>query len=236
MLTLFQALSVPSSCTAGSIAASNKGLGQMVTAIYLLLLLFPSVGLTLVDAPSPWLRDLCASGGMPAASCEDLLGSAQEFTLCEQTDDTCSFSVRLDGSNCHELCRSFGSTCVAALDNQGSTCTVIPDNMDTCQTRRNTEICVCERRNDVVSERVACATAFGDAPGFRLCSESEDQCAFNANTDGDNCHVMCSRFNARCLGAQDNEGSSCVANPNDMDDCNTNRSTEICICERPFQP
>lgn len=205
-----------------------------MSLIVCLLLLLPAISFALVDAPSPWLRQLC-SGGMQVASCEALFGDVQEFVLCEQTDETCSFNVRLDQSNCHQLCRSLGSTCVGALDNLGSSCEAEPNNMDTCLTQRQTESCICERRNDVITERVPCATAFGDAPGFQLCSEGEDRCAFNATTDGGNCNDMCSRFNARCLGALDNEGSSCTANPDSMDDCNTNRNTEICICERPFE-
>lgn len=201
----------------------------MIVVICMLLLL-PSVSLALVDAPAPWLRALC--NGM--SSCTDLFGGVSEFVLCEETDETCSFNVFLDQSNCHQLCRSLGSRCVDAVNNTDA-CNALPNSDDTCLTRRNDEICTCERRNDVVTNRIPCATAFGEAPGFLLCNEEEAQCTFAATTNGSNCNAMCGRFNARCIGALDNEGPNCTALPNSMDDCSTNRGTEICICERPFE-
>ena len=206
----------------------------MIFAVCLLLLL-PSFSVALVDAPSPLLRDLCGAAVMQTASCENLFGAAPEFMLCEETAQTCSFNVRLDQSTCHQLCRRLGSTCVGALDNNASNCEAVSNSTDTCLTQRQTEICICERRNDVVSERVPCATAFGAAPEFQLCRESEDQCEFNARTNGGNCSEMCGQFNARCIDARENNGSSCDALPNNRDDCSTDRDTEICICERPFQ-
>ncbi len=223
----------------GGRATSSTGFQEhfKIVLICCLLLVLPSIGHALVDAPAPWLRALC-SGGMSAPSCESLFGDVQGFILCEEAETTCSFNVRLEQSTCHQLCRSLGSTCVAAFDNENPNCIATPDSNDTCFMSRSTEICVCERRNDVVSQRVACEDAFGDASDFTLCREQEDRCEFAARTDrGDdkgNCNDLCRRFNTKCLGAIDNESNCIEADNGNMDDCFTDRTTEICICERPF--
>ncbi len=78
----------------------------------------------------------------------------------------------------------------------------------------------------------SCREQFGSAPDFRLCSETSNRCIFNALTDGGNCDQMCRRFGSRCIDARDNEDSSCTEIPGTNDDCQTNRQTEICVCER----
>lgn len=79
------------------------------------------------------------------ASCIDLFGNAPDFILCEETATTCSFNALTNMGTCEEMCNRFDSKCVGALDNDGARCIPIPNSMDTCQTPRQTEICICER-------------------------------------------------------------------------------------------
>jgi hypothetical protein len=44
------------------------------------------------------------------------------------------------------MCQRFDSQCVGALRNDTPGCTPTPDSSDTCETLRQTEICLCERR------------------------------------------------------------------------------------------
>lgn len=85
------------------------------------------------------------SGGPPPATCTEQFGSASEFILCEETETACSFNVLANGSTCEQICGGFGSDCVGAVDNKGLSCMAIPGSSDTCQTPRQTEICICER-------------------------------------------------------------------------------------------
>lgn len=85
--------------------------------------------------------------GAPSArrSCEALFGDAPGFRLCDETASTCSFNATTDGGTCDQMCQSLGSQCVGALDNEGASCHALSGSYDTCQSRRETEICVCER-------------------------------------------------------------------------------------------
>ncbi len=78
-------------------------------------------------------------------SCEALFGDAPRFVLCDETETTCSFNALTDGGTCNQMCRSLGSRCVGAIDNDGNSCREIRGSRDTCDTRRQTEICICER-------------------------------------------------------------------------------------------
>ncbi|ETX01653.1 MAG: hypothetical protein ETSY1_06435 [Candidatus Entotheonella factor] len=218
-----------------------------IMMIFLLLLALPSVGLALRDAPAPWLRDLCNTPGNPEPppeppppeppmqpSCTELFGDVRDFELCRETDETCRFQVRLSRSTCHQLCRSQGSVCVDADRSCNGN-----DN-DTCMTQRSSEVCECERRDDLNNRRLSCEDAFGRAPGFQLCRQREDRCEFAATTgtpgNPGHCRDMCDRFRVRCLGARDNpQDAPCDVIPGSNDNCLTERSTEICICERPFR-
>ncbi len=211
--------------------------------IFCLLLVLPSTGQALKDSPAPWLRDLCNTAMMPPPpppppqqpSCRELFGDVRDFELCRETDETCSFNVRLSRSTCHQLCRSLGSTCIDADQRCGSN-----DN-NNCMTQRSSAICECERRNDFNSQRVSCQNAFSRAPDFQLCRQREDRCEFATSTlrsDGTpgHCQAICDRFNTRCLDAHDNQQDApCEAILESNDTCTTERFTEICICERPFR-
>lgn len=81
-----------------------------------------------------------------------------------------------------------------------------------------------------------CDQVYGGAPGYVACEATPTTCSFNATTGGGNCSEMCSLLGGTCVGAIDNQsepGSECVAIPGSMDDCLTNRQTEVCICDRP---
>ncbi len=77
--------------------------------------------------------------------CEAQFGEAPGFVLCEETATTCRFNAFTDGGTCDDLCRNFGARCLGAFDNEGPSCTPFPESSDTCQTPRQTEICICER-------------------------------------------------------------------------------------------
>ncbi len=77
-----------------------------------------------------------------------------------------------------------------------------------------------------------CVDQFGSAPDFVLCEETATTCGFNAFTNLGTCEEMCNRFGSRCVGALDNDGARCIANPNNTDTCQTPWQTEICVCER----
>ena len=166
-------------------------------------------------------------------SCTELFSDAPEFLLCGETTTTCSFNARTGGDTCDELCVSLGSTCVGAINNEGSSCQEIPGSTDTCQTRRETEICICERPEEPTPPPgTDCTQRFGDAPGFRFCAETATSCLFNADINGGTCDEMCRRFGSQCLDAFDNEGATCNIVPGSNDTCQTRRETEICECER----
>lgn len=78
----------------------------------------------------------------------------------------------------------------------------------------------------------SCIDLFGDAPGFRFCDETSSTCSFSATTGGGTCDQMCRSLGSTCVGALDNEGSSCRVTPNSNDTCHTPRQSEICVCER----
>jgi hypothetical protein len=68
------------------------------------------------------------------------------FELCRASASVCSFNATTGGGTCADMCQRFGSRCVAALDNNPSGCTPLLTSTDTCETPRQTEICVCEQR------------------------------------------------------------------------------------------
>ena len=61
--------------------------------------------------------------------------------------------------------------------------------------------------------------------------EMPDQCHFATSTGGGNCNAMCGMFGGSCIDAFDNSDGCNIIRP-DMDTCDTNRSTEICVCSR----
>jgi hypothetical protein len=82
----------------------------------------------------------------PKESCTAQFGTAPGFAFCSASAGVCSFNATTGGGTCADMCQRFGSRCVAALDNSSPGCIPSPNSRDTCQTPRQTEICVCERR------------------------------------------------------------------------------------------
>ena len=82
----------------------------------------------------------------------------------------------------------------------------------------------------------SCDELFMAAPGYIYCSETPDDCSFNADTNGGTCNQMCASLDSTCVAAFDNPnaaGEECdVIEPN-TDTCDTERGTEICVCSRP---
>jgi hypothetical protein len=86
-------------------------------------------------------------------SCTAQFGAAPGFELCEggATARFCRFNADTRNATtgrpdtCAAMCQRFASRCLAALDNNPGGCTPLPTSADTCNTPRNSEICVCER-------------------------------------------------------------------------------------------
>ncbi|MCX4241058.1 hypothetical protein [Paraliomyxa miuraensis] len=76
----------------------------------------------------------------------------------------------------------------------------------------------------------SCDELYGTAPGYELCMETEDECHFNADTAGGNCFDMCASLGGTCLDAFDNSTACVILSFGD--DCFTNRTNEICVCNR----
>lgn len=77
----------------------------------------------------------------------------------------------------------------------------------------------------------SCNELYDQAPGYLLCMETETECHFNANTNGGDCNMMCAAYLGKCIDAFDNSSGCSIIRP-DMDDCDTNRGTEICVCSK----
>ena len=78
-----------------------------------------------------------------------------------------------------------------------------------------------------------CDARYGEAPGYLLCTEDTDACAFAATTGGGTCGELCAAYGGSCLAALDNNndpGAECT--PVGVDACDTPRQTEICVCSR----
>src|SRR5262249_16377744 len=91
----------------------------------------------------------------PEDICAAQFGNAPGFQFCGDLTSAsiCSFNATTGRGDkhtrlgtCEDMCQQFGSRCVAALDNETPGCTPNPKSRDTCETKRQTEICVCERR------------------------------------------------------------------------------------------
>jgi len=96
-------------------------------------------------------------------SCTAQFGAAPGFKFCPDltSPSVCSFNVttgkednHLHGKEdnhthfgtCNDMCQRFDAQCVGALRNDTPGCTPTPDSRDTCETLRQTAICLCERR------------------------------------------------------------------------------------------
>lgn len=79
----------------------------------------------------------------------------------------------------------------------------------------------------------SCDQLYGDALDYLLCSQEPDRCHFSVTTDGASCEALCAQHGGTCLQAFDNPndpGTEC--NVLGEDTCQTQRSTEICVCTR----
>lgn len=80
-------------------------------------------------------------------------------------------------------------------------------------------------------EEPDCDDIYGNAPGYELCTETEDECRFDANLGGGSCNDMCSMYGGTCIGAHGNPfGGGCFFTG--IDDCEDTPDTEICICSK----
>lgn len=95
-------------------------------------------GQVLDCGPCPELKD-----------CTDIYGSVDDFELCEQTDDHCSFSVTKNGRSCAAICIDQGGQCLATYGN-GVGCETVYEDVDLgCQAADHVDdVCVCTRMTD----------------------------------------------------------------------------------------
>ena len=80
-----------------------------------------------------------------------------------------------------------------------------------------------------------CSQSYGQAPGYIACDATAETCTFHSETNQGNCMTMCSMLGGTCVGAFDNDatpGLECMPIAGSLDDCLTNRGTEICVCNQ----
>ena len=106
----------------------------------------PDAGTNAPDAGTP-PADAMPADAMPpdaaVATCDELFSAAPAYKLCSEEVDRCSFNVTTGGGTCDDACAALGSTCLGALNNGADPC--ISVGTDTCQTPRQTEICICAK-------------------------------------------------------------------------------------------
>lgn len=79
---------------------------------------------------------------------------------------------------------------------------------------------------------VPCETLYGEAAGYVLCADTPSTCEFTASTaayEPATCRTVCAAFGGECLQAFDDQAACEVMGE---DDCDTVRSTEVCVCSR----
>ncbi len=63
------------------------------------------------------------AGSDAGSSCDDVFGAVDEYILCSETAETCTFHVRTGGPSCANVCAQFGAQCAEAFDDEpGATC------------------------------------------------------------------------------------------------------------------
>jgi hypothetical protein len=90
--------------------------------------------------------DPSTTTGAPA-DCNTMYGGAASYFLCEETADSCRFSVDVMGiSNCTAVCTAFGGTCLDAFDNPGGgqEC-VVQGDLDCNYIGKVTTLCLCSK-------------------------------------------------------------------------------------------
>ncbi|HUS64048.1 MAG TPA: hypothetical protein VMZ28_05870 [Kofleriaceae bacterium] len=92
-------------------------------------------GAAVADAPVP-------DAGGPSA-CDETFGGIDEYELCEETTETCTFGGFIDGT-CDEMCEMFDTTCESAHDSDiGAVCESVADTG--CATAHSRAMCTCVR-------------------------------------------------------------------------------------------
>jgi len=99
--------------------------------------------------------------------------------------------------------------------------------------------------------RQSCEQAFSEAPGYALCQETAESCAFHVTVGAAvNCRQVCRAVDVECLGAERSDVfEPCVGvaidpndpvDPNDPNEpvpasCTSTGEELICTCERPLE-
>lgn len=79
----------------------------------------------------------------------------------------------------------------------------------------------------------SCDDLYGESLEYLLCTQEVDRCHFSVRTDGASCETLCAQYGGACLQAFDNPndpGTECDILGEDT--CQTQRTTEICVCTR----
>jgi hypothetical protein len=82
---------------------------------------------------------------MPLVACDVLFGEAPGYQLCSEDELSCSFNVALLGETCTAACILLETTCLAAFANEDVDLCAPLVTDDTCDTARQSQICVCAR-------------------------------------------------------------------------------------------
>ena len=76
-------------------------------------------------------------------TCDELYGSANEYVLCEEAADQCTFHVHpLNNAGCDTVCLLRGGACISASRDDAS---CEPGVALSCQQHATDEVCVCTR-------------------------------------------------------------------------------------------
>lgn len=101
-----------------------------------------------VATPDAEIPDASVPDAVPAATCDEMFSQAPGYELCAEDEASCSFNVALAGTACTTACQLLGTTCLGAFDNNEILCEPVPETGDTCDTIRQSNICVCARLTD----------------------------------------------------------------------------------------
>lgn len=108
-------------------------------------------GMCIDESVEPPVKEADATVNDPVdaavfAACDDAFAVAPGYQLCSEDETSCRFNVATAGGTCAEACEMLGSTCLSAEANEDvDLCLPIADLMETCDSPRNSEICVCQR-------------------------------------------------------------------------------------------
>lgn len=84
---------------------------------------------------------------------------------------------------------------------------------------------------DTTAAPVSCDEAYGDAPGYELCSETEHSCVFNVLLEQSSCTALCESYGATCVGAQNNSAGDCASAEAEAP-CDEMANDQICTCTK----